>query len=149
MNNQHIGYLLKSITDKIKIRADANLKDHNLTLTQSRVLAYLSSRDGQATQKEIEDFLDVSHPTVVGIVTRMERNGFVRTWFDAGDKRNKIVSLTDSAKVIGQDMDDLISDQELQMLRGLTPEQVEELVRYLTVVYHNVNEPGHRDSPDP
>ena len=40
MEQYPIGCLLKMITDKIKIQADANLAQHDLTLTQSRVLGY-------------------------------------------------------------------------------------------------------------
>ena len=43
MEQYPIGCLLKMITDKIKIQADANLAQHDLTLTQSRVLGYLAA----------------------------------------------------------------------------------------------------------
>ena len=46
-----IGYLFKVITDKIKINADADMRRHNLTLTQSRVLTFLEKKGGTATQK--------------------------------------------------------------------------------------------------
>ena len=68
MEQYPIGCLLKMITDKIKIQADANLAQHDLTLTQSRVLGYLARNGGMATQKEIEGFLQVSHPTVAGVI---------------------------------------------------------------------------------
>ena len=61
-----VGYLIKRINDKLAARADAELKQFNLTMSQCRVFLYLSSRDGQATQKEIETFLDVAHPTGLG-----------------------------------------------------------------------------------
>ena len=77
MLKNDVGYLIKSINDKLKVRADAELKKYHLTMSQSRVLIYLRSRGGQATQKEIETFLDVAHPTVVGLVSRMEQNGYV------------------------------------------------------------------------
>ena len=63
-----VGYLIKRINDKLAVRADAELKQYHLTMSQGRVFLYLSSRGGQATQKEIETFLGVAHPTVVGIV---------------------------------------------------------------------------------
>ena len=73
MEQFQIGCLLKMITDKIKMRADADLAQQGLTLTQSRVLGYLDRSGGQATQKEIEGFLQVSHPTVAGVIGRMEQ----------------------------------------------------------------------------
>ena len=57
MPQKDIGYLIKNINDKLKVKADADLKHSNLTLAQSRVLTFLASQDGQATQKEIEIFL--------------------------------------------------------------------------------------------
>ena len=132
MNTREIGYLIKRINDKLKVKADADLKSHELTLTQSRVLAFLNSEDGQATQKEIEDFLEVSHPTVVGIVSRMEQNGFVTTWFDPENRRNKIVQLTESSRKIGADLDRTIQEQEKSMLKGLSQGQISELARMLT-----------------
>ncbi len=139
MSTQHIGYLMKDITDKIKVRADADLKNHNLTLTQSRVLTFLGSKQGQATQKEIEDFLEVSHPTIVGVVGRMEQKGFLVTWFDAADKRNKIVTLTDQAKKIVSDMNVMIDEQEQNMLKGLSSQQISELASILQRMYKNLS----------
>lgn len=138
MEVRHIGYLMKVINDKMKVKADKDLKSHNLTLSQSRVLAFLNSRGGTATQKEIEEFLEVSHPTVVGIVSRMEQNHHVVTWMDSKDRRNKMVQLTQDARVIGQNMDEMISSQEEIMLKGLTTEQVIELERMLTIIYKNL-----------
>ena len=86
MEQYPIGCLLKMITDKIKIQADANLAQHDLTLTQSRVLGYLEQNGGIATQKEIEGFLQVSHPTVAGVIGRMEQKGFVSCRADPADK---------------------------------------------------------------
>ena len=138
MMKRDIGYLIKNINDKLKAKADADLKHCNLTLAQSRVFAFLHRNDGQATQKEIEVFLDVSHPTVVGIVSRMEQNGHVISWFDEHDKRNKIVRLTNQAQALGMDMEQNIKSNEKQMLASLTDEDIERLRELLLVVYKNL-----------
>ncbi|MGM9607932.1 MAG: MarR family winged helix-turn-helix transcriptional regulator [Oscillospiraceae bacterium] len=140
MHPRDVGYLIKTINDKLKVRADRDLKSRGLTLAQSRVLAFLHSRDGKATQKEIEDFMEVSHPTVVGIVSRMEQSGYVTTWIDPKNKRNKMVQLTPQADLIGKTLDSTIQAQEERMLRGLTPEQVTQLEQLLLVIYQNLDE---------
>ncbi len=43
----------------LKVKASAEMKQYNLSMAQSWVLAYLGSRGGEATQKEIEAFLEV------------------------------------------------------------------------------------------
>lgn len=138
MREADIGYLLKNLNDKMKIKADADLKSYNLTFTQSRVCAFLEDCRGQATQKEIEVFLDVSHPTVVGIVSRLEQNGYVETYFDENDKRNKIVKLTRRAVDIGEEMQKHISENEKNLLSSLSQDEIRQLKRLLLVLYGNL-----------
>lgn len=138
MPKRDIGYLIKNINDKLKAKADADFKCYNLTLAQSRVFAFLHSNGGQATQKEIEVFLEVSHPTVVGIVSRMEQNGHVTSWIDGNDKRNKIVKLTEAAEALSMDMEHNISANEQKMLTSLSVEDIERLRKLLFVVYKNL-----------
>ncbi|MGN0135963.1 MarR family transcriptional regulator [Anaerotignum sp.] len=133
-----VGYYIKTIHEKIKVHADADLKRHHLTLAQSRVLIYLTEAGGEATQKEIETFLEVSHPTVVGIVSRMEQNGHVTCWMDPRDKRNKIVRLTEQAVSLGNEMISLIEQQEQEMLASLSAEEINALLHALSVIYKNL-----------
>ncbi len=138
MLKKEVGYLIKNINDKLKAKADADLKHYNLTLTQSRVFAFLRHKGGQATQKEIETFLEVSHPTVVGIVSRMEQNGHVTTRTDARDKRNKIVKLTRQAEELGIDMEHNILATEKKIISTLSDEDAERLREMLLIVYKNL-----------
>lgn len=138
MPKKDVGYLIKNIHEKLKVKADADLKRYNLTLTQSRVLAFLNSQGGQTTQKEIEVFLEVSHPTVVGIISRMEQNGYVTSWIDENDKRNKNVKLTKQAEALGMDMEQNIHDTEKKILASLSEEDVAHLREMLLVIYKNL-----------
>lgn len=138
MGKKDIGYLIKNINDKLKIKADADLKRYNITLAQGRVLAFLNSEGGETTQKKIEVFLEVSHPTVVGIVSRMEQNGHVVCSIDGNDKRNKIVALTPDAKAMSMEMERNILANEKKMLASLSAEDIEQFRKTLTVIYKNL-----------
>lgn len=133
MIKNDVGYLIKRINDKQAARADAELKQFNLTMSQCRVFLYLSSRGGQATQKEIETFLDVAHPTVVGLVSRMEQNGYVTCW-PCEDGRNKYVKLTPQAEAIDKDMQRNQLENEEMLLAPLSPEDRERLRDLLLTV---------------
>lgn len=133
MLKNDVGYLIKSINDKLKVRADAELKQYHLTISQSRVLVYLRSRGGQATQKEIETFLDVAHPTIVGLVSRMEQNGYVTCW-PCEDGRNKYVKLTPQVEAIDKDMRENMRANEQMLLAPLSPEDRERLRDLLLIV---------------
>ena len=138
--NHGIGYQFKIINDRIKARADADLKTHDLTLTQTRVLGFLAESGGQATQKEIEADLQVSHPTVVGIISRMEQKGFLCTWTDPMDRRTKIVRLTDKAIKLDREIDATVAMQDEMLLRGLSEQQVDELRNCLARIVRNLEQ---------
>ena len=133
MLKNDVGYLIKSINDKLTVKADAELKQFNLTMSQCRVFLYLSSRGGQGTQKEIETFLGVSHPTIVGLVSRMEQNGYVTCW-PCEDGRNKYVKLTPQAEAIDKDMQENMHASEEMLLAPRSPEDRERLRDLLLTV---------------
>lgn len=136
--NTHIGYLVKNIADKLHGRADANLKKHNLTFQQSKIIAFLANNNKKTSQKEIENFLQVSHPTVVGIVSRMEQNGFLQTAIDLTDKRNKIVYLTKKALAKWEELKFTIEQNEKNMVKGLTQKQIQQFILVLQHIYKNI-----------
>lgn len=138
MSQQHIGYLTKLISDRVKVRMDSVFVCHGLTITQSRVLGFLAHHQNRATQKEIEDFLNVSHPTVVGIINRLEQSGFVERLSDPGDRRSRIVSATEQAQSLSHEIELQIDENERQMVRGLTEQETVELKRMLQVIAKNL-----------
>lgn len=132
---------MKQITDKIKAAADADtdLKNRNLTLSQVRVLEYISSKGGSVTQKSIEEYLDVSHPTVVGIVARLEKNGYLICYSDKTDRRNKIVAMTERSARVIHEVQRKIAAQEEKLLQGLSAEEIEQLRKLLNTILKNVD----------
>ena len=138
MSEKDIGYLIKNINDRLTAKADADLKRYNITLAQSRIFAFLNGKGGQATQKEIEIFLEVSHPTVVGIVSRMERNGYVISYIDENDRRNKIVRLTKQAEALRIDMERSMIANEQKILTSFSNEDIKRLREMLLRIYKNL-----------
>lgn len=129
--------MIKYISDKVRQKADNNLKDHNVTLSQVRVLNFLWRENDSCSQKQIEDFLQVSHPTVVGLVSRMEQSGYIQTSVSPDDKRNKIVTVTDSGMSLACELCRYMEDIDKRMLVGLTDEQQAQLADMLYIVAQN------------
>lgn len=134
-----IGHLVKIISERLKAWGSKTMKEHNLTFAQVETLNFLHKNGECASQKEIEKFLKVSHPTVVGIITRLEKNGFVTTHQDDKDRRNKLVCTTEKAL----NTRDMVAagkvHAEEKLCNGLTDEEVAELKRLLTKVYSNLD----------
>lgn len=138
MNERDIGLLIKRLTDKIKASVDALLKKHGLTFSQTVVISFLSERGGKATQKEIEDHMQVSHPTVVGIISRLENNGFVICFMDEKNRRNKIVCMTDKAQSIVGVMHADKTEMENKLTKGLSEAELAEFRRIIDILYKNI-----------
>ncbi|MBR7108598.1 MAG: MarR family transcriptional regulator, partial [Akkermansia sp.] len=81
--------MMKLIADRVStlfsLRAEVPLM-----AAQSRVVMYLEAcGGGPLSQKEIEQYLNVTHTTAKGLLQRLEEKGFVRTAFDSKDGRVK------------------------------------------------------------
>ena len=135
---EDIIYLIKTVADKNSAAADADLKRHGLTFSQLRVLGYLHDKGGAAPQRDIQRHMEVSHPTVVGIVGRLEKNGFVVTYTDEGDRRNKIVRMTVKAGRLGDELETGRQKSAAELTRGLTEDEIGELGRLLRILAKNV-----------
>ncbi len=140
MCDRKVGYLLKLVNDKLRTKADANLLEHDLTLSQSRILRFLGQKGGCATQKEIEDHLGVSHPTVVGLIARLKDKGFVECSMDEKDRRNRIITITEKAISLEKEMCALIDVNEQKMLSSLSDQQIMVLKSALETIYNNLGD---------
>jgi DNA-binding MarR family transcriptional regulator len=135
---RNIGYLLKTINDKLAVYGNAAMAEFGLTFTQSRVLAILHAAGGEMAQKELECALEVSHATVAGLVSRMQEHGFLETRQDETDRRSKIITLTAKAHAVGEELDKTTDEHNRKMLTGLTKEQTASLYDMLTVIDKNI-----------
>ena len=138
LNN--IGILIHRIDKKIKANMDIDLNRYDLTFSQSQVLLFLRLNEGKLSQKKLQDMMRCSHPTMVGLIQRLEANGFVRTYTDEEDKRYQNVELTDKALAFGNDMSKTREQNEKQMVKGLKKEEKEILLDLLDRVYKNISE---------
>ena len=82
--------------------------------------------------------MNVAHPTVVGIVSRLEKNGFLKCYVDEADKRNKIVCLTEKAIAVGEQMNAEIEMNEKMLLKNLSDDDINSLRRILKTIYKNL-----------
>lgn len=134
-----IGFLLKVIQENTERHANQIFKPVDLTSSQVRVLKFLRDRgETPVSQKEIEEYLHVSHPTVVGIVQRLEHKGFVRTDFSGQDKRQKYVYRTEREEELFRQMSSSQGELESLLTKDMSEEQIRELRELLKIVYDNV-----------
>jgi len=140
MKHNNTGFYIKRISDYIEADANRALEQYGITCSQARVLTFLlKSQDKVVIQKDIEDYLEIKHPTVIGILQRMESKGIIVTETDPKDKRQKIVTLTDSAYELEQRIADHVEDAEQRMAEGMTQDELNSIKHLLYKVYKNIS----------
>ncbi len=119
--NYLCGALIKQIHDEIEKKANALLRQQDLTLSQMNVLMELEAAPArQLSLKELESLLHVAQSTAAGIVVRLEQKGFVESVTDENDRRVKKVSITPSGLACCRNASSDVTDMEERLLSGLT-----------------------------
>ena len=116
-----IGFLLKVIQENTERHANQIFKPVDLTSSQVRVLKFLRESGREpVSQKGIEEYLKVSHPTVVGIVQRLEHKGLVRSEFSGRDRRQKYVYRTEKEEELFRQMAAFHQELEHLLTRNMS-----------------------------
>lgn len=138
MNEICCGPMMKKISEQMERKANENIKKYRLTLTQGKVILFLADcPDNTATQKELEDYLQVSHPTTVTIVKSMETKGMIQTSLDDADRRRKNVKLIWGNEEIYRELRENAENLEQGLLMGFSQEEQEQFFSFLKRAYHN------------
>lgn len=133
-----IGMLIKQISFQLRTLADQDLKASDLTWSQAHLLRHLVRNGGSMSQKEIEKEMEITHPTVVGLVKRLEAKGFVESSTSKEDHRVKIVCVTDKSLQHETFMHERFHEKERMMTRGMSDEEIQRLVEFLHVIHNNL-----------
>lgn len=134
-----LTFYFKCISKHIEQKAIAYVNDNGLTLKQGRAIDFLNSRPNKsASQKEIGRFFKVSHPTVTGIVQRMEKQGLVSVDPSRKGRASKMLTLTEKGIAICRRGEELVADFDETMLKGFTEEEAAALVSMLARVCENL-----------
>lgn len=138
MQDNYFGPIIKKVSEEIERRANEEIKKYRLTLTQGKVILFLSEYPEQkATQKDLEDFLQVSHPTTVTIVKSMEAKKMVETSVDEEDRRMKNVKLIWGNEGIYNELRQNAENIERKLLAGFSEEEKEQFLSFLNRAYKN------------
>ena len=142
MESKSIGSLIKILSETMGQRVNRDCREFNLTMQQMKILHFLKGREGrqETSQKDIQDYMRIAHPTVVSILRLMESKGFIEISVSERDKRMKIVTLTGQEENFVQDVIKGGQEMERRLVKGFTAEEQETLRNYLQRMYENVTE---------
>ena len=117
-------------------------KDYSLTGAQISLMIYLyESKARQITQKEVADAFVLSHPTIRGIVKRLEANKLIATSRLESDQRQIVLKLSDKGfNLIDKNIvkiRSIMTNVNTRITKGLSDREISELEQVLSKISAN------------
>ena len=97
----------------------------DLTAAQGQIIGFLSFRKDPPCSRDIEEAFQLSHPTVSGILTRLEKKEFIELYPDPADRRCKRIRVLPKGELCRETMDRTIRDLEHQIVKDFAPQEQE------------------------
>lgn len=139
---RHLGGYFRAISNALGQNMQRNLDELDLTATQNMFLHHLWFRQEKlgltTSPKDLEEFFDIKHPTVSGILQRMEASGFVEFQPSQTDRRCKVIGLTQKSLDAVSGAIQKIEETEATLVHGMTDGEAAELRRLLQLVANNL-----------
>lgn len=94
-----------------------------LTAAQGRLMGYLAMRETPPCPRDIEEEFQLSHPTVSGLLSRLEKKGFITFRPDEDDRRSKRIYISPKGRACNETMYRILQENEVKMVRDFTEEE--------------------------
>ena len=137
--SQNLGPRLRYLNNRITQYMDQQFLALDLTSTQSFILHHLSLHENEAMcPKDIEKRFHLTHPTVSGVLQRLEAKNFIVIEPDRADRRCKRIRLTDRARRCDEAVGQAFETLERLMCSGMSDEEQQTLLRLLDLASANL-----------
>lgn len=134
-----LGYKFKRIHEMFRARMNVDMKESDLTFSQMEILFYLEKHaDHDINQQELCDAVQVSHPTMIGLINRMEEKDLVVRRTDPLNRRSRYIEMTQKSQEILRQTRERRHRNDRMLVKGFTDEETKELNRLLGMVYRNM-----------
>ena len=115
-------------TDQTMTNALAQME---LTAAQGHIMGFLAHRSQPPCSRDIEEAFQLSHPTVSGLLNRLEKKGFIEVRPDPEDRRCKRIYILEKGHQCNALIHQTIENNEQQMVKDFTPEEREQFYVFL------------------
>ncbi|MEI3325322.1 MAG: MarR family transcriptional regulator [Thomasclavelia sp.] len=134
MPNKKTGFLIKQVHILQEQRLNRKFEHFGLTAAQTFTLVSLfkaREKNEKLNQKDLERILDISNPTVTGILNRLEAKDLIRRVTCKHDARIRYIEVTKKAIELDKEIRKTFKEAEEQLVSSLTQEEIDRLNEYL------------------
>lgn len=138
---QRIGIYLKKIDILFDSMCNKKLKEFDITNTQFKILKYLlENKDEEMNPRDLEQYFNLSNPTVTGILNRLEAKKFVMRIVDNTDGRFKKIKVCEKAIEIKADLEKIAEDLENELVKNMSKLEKRNAFELLEKILKNISE---------
>ena len=134
----HYGFLIRILHWCSANAMDTAMESLELTGSQGHIMAYLAHAKTPPCPRDLEAEFQLTHPTVSGLLSRLEQKGFVELRTDPEDRRVKRIYVLEKGRQCHEVMHNTIVSNEQRMVAGFTPEEQEILSDLLQRAIRNM-----------
>jgi len=132
-----VGHWVFTAAHAMACAMNDELAVHGITFRQFEVLAWLS-RERELSQSDLAERMRIEAPTLVGVLDRMERDGWIQRIPDDNDRRKKLIRPTDRVMPAWAQMVACGEAVRARATRGLSEEQLTALRETLSAICENM-----------
>lgn len=129
--NKHYGPRLKMLHCCTSQAMTNALAEMDLTAAQGHIMGYLARQSQPPCPRDIEEVFHLSHPTVSGLLNRLEKKEFISLRPDENDRRCKRIYILPKGDACNQRIRETIASIEQRMVQDFTPQEQEAFILLL------------------
>lgn len=134
-----VGYWICTASNTFQRAFNEELAPQGVTFRQAQVLGCLAL-EGSLSQTDLAERMRIEPPTLVGILDRMERDGWIRRDADKTDRRRKFIQPTPASKPAWAKVVGAAKRVRERATHGLTDAELEQLRLLLNMVQSNLQD---------
>lgn len=139
MENFIVGKLIKELNTSLENNFNKYFKKYKLTSSQMDILMFLfRNEDKIVNQRDIENYLGLTNPTIAGTLFRLEKKGFIRRKRGLEDKRYKEIYLTEKSRKLKYVIFEYIKNNDNKMFADISKEEKENLKNIIVKLIKNL-----------
>jgi DNA-binding MarR family transcriptional regulator len=144
---ESVGHWIFSTAHRLAHEMNQELQAHGITYRQWEVLAWLSYA-GEMPQSEMAERMGIEAPTLVGVLDRMERDGWIERITDDADRRKKIIRAAPRVEPVWNKMVECRLRVRARAIEGLSAQRLAALRDTLAIIRRNLGEKANPTAAD-
>jgi DNA-binding MarR family transcriptional regulator len=136
------GYLINQIQKISSRKFNELLKEKNIDEFNGSqgVILYSLWNNKELTIKEIGKITGLAKTSLTSMLDRMEEKGLIRRKDNSEDKRSIKIMLTDKAKELEKDYNDISNKMSKTFYKNFSDKEINEIENYLERIISNLEE---------